>query len=205
MATLDGKTAGAPLTVLPPDIKRVEVGAGPPVPNVFSGGASELGTVVFHGCAPSGSVIALASSSPSASVPASITTGGPSYNTFSITTSQVAATTTVSITATWKGQSVPVSITLHPPPTLLSPATNASFAIGTSVLFEWNDLPGLTFQVQVDDSSSFTAPLLVDQYSSQSPFAWSTLPSGTLYWRIAGRDAYGQLGPWSAVRPLRIN
>jgi hypothetical protein len=88
---------------------------------------------------------------------------------------------------------------------LLSPATNASFAIGTSVLFEWNDLSGLTFQVQVDDSSSFTAPLLVDQYSSQSPFAWSTLPSGTLYWRIAGRDAYGQLGPWSAVRPLRIN
>jgi hypothetical protein len=58
--------------------------------------------------------------------------------------------------------------------------------------------------VQVDDLSSFTAPLVVDQYSSRSPFAWSTFPSGTLYWRVAGRDAYGQLGPWSAVRSFSV-
>ncbi len=203
-ASLGAQSVSAPLTVDPPNIKQVDVGVGPPVPNIFSGGASEVGTVVFNGLAPTGSVIALSSSSVAVSVPPSVTVSQPLPASFTITTSQVTATTSATITATWKGQSVPISLTLHPPPTLLAPASGASFATGQAVTFDWNDLLGLSYEIQIAGTSDFAAPALDQQVFSVSQFTSSTLPSGTLFWRVRGIDVYGAPGPWSAVGSITV-
>jgi hypothetical protein len=94
-ATLQGQAtpATAPLTVDPASLNQVFIGSnqkedGRSTPNVFSGGTPQIGTLLFNGNAPSGTVVTLASSSPAASVPASVTAAGQLVS-FSITTQQV--------------------------------------------------------------------------------------------------------------------
>ena len=203
-ASYNGTTRTAQITVKPPEVGGVDIGA-PFTPAVFPGGVSVVGHVLFKGWPPDGSVIALESTNPAAHVPASITISGNSPASFTITTDKVTTTQTGVIRATWKGLTVEKAITLHPPPTLLSPANGASFAQGASVLLDWNDLEGISYWIQVDDSPQFTAPLFVDQSPSRnSYFQTSTLPVGTLYWRVQTLDVYGNRGDWSEVRTLTI-
>ena len=203
-ATFEGTTRSATITVKPPALAGVDIGA-PAVPAVFPAGVSAVGHVLFKGWPADGSVIALQSTNPAAHVPPSITISGSSPASFTITTDKVTTTQTGVIRATWKGVTVEKTITLHPPPTLLSPTNGASAASGSTVILDWNDLDGISYWIQVDDSPQFTAPLFVDQSSSRtSSWQTSTLPVGTLHWRVQTLDAYGNGGDWSEVRTLTI-
>jgi hypothetical protein len=210
-STLNGQAtpATAPLTVDPADLNQVFIGSnqkedGRSTPNVLSGGTPQVGTVLFNGNAPSGSAVTLASNSPAASVPASVTATGQLVS-FSITTRQVTTSTPVTITATWRAKTVSVKMTLQPPPTLRAPAPGASFATGHVVIFRWHTPAGLSSHLQVADNPAFTSPVVdVDTNTGQAWAVTSPLPSGKLYWRVLGVDVYGAQGPPSAVNTITI-
>ena len=177
---------------------------GRSTPNVFSGGTPQVGTLLFNGNAPSGTVVTLASSSPAVSVPASVTAAGQLVS-FSITTNQVTTSTRVTITATWRGKTVSARMTLQPPPTLRAPASGAGFATGQVVIFHWHTPAGLSSQLQVADNPAFTNPVIdLDTNTTQAWAVTSPLPSGRLYWRVLGVDVYGADGPSPAVRTLTV-
>jgi hypothetical protein len=176
---------------------------GRSTPNVFSGGTPQVGTLLFNGNAPSGSVIKLAGSSPAASVPASVTAAGQLVS-FSITTRQVTASTPVVLTATWRGKTVSAKMILQPPPALQAPAAGASFATGHVVIFRWHTPSGLSSELQVATDPAFTNPVTDFNTDTSQAWALSSLPSGTLYWRVLGVDVYGAEGPSPAVRTLTI-
>jgi hypothetical protein len=207
-ATLNGQAATAPLIVAPASLNQVYIGSnqkedGRSVPNIFSGGTSQVGNLLFNGNAPSGSVVTLASSSPAASVPASVTAAGQGVA-FTISTSQVTASTPVVITATWRGRTVMARMTLQPPPTLETPATGTHFAAGHVVIVRWHTPAGLSSELQVADNRAFKNPLTDFNTDTAQAWALSSLPSGKLFWRVLGVDVYGADGPPSAVNTLII-
>jgi hypothetical protein len=110
-ASYAGSTATVPVTVEPPSLK--ELG---PSPNAVTGGTPAPGNIALNGSAPpGGAVVTLTSSSPLAAPPASVTLAQGAFSgQFSIPTSAVSATTTVTITASWKGKQVSLPITLEP-------------------------------------------------------------------------------------------
>jgi hypothetical protein len=194
----------APLTVDPAALSQVFIGSSQSRPtSVFSGRTPQVGTLLFNGNAPSGTVVTLASSSPAASVSASVTAAGQLVS-FSITTQQVTATTPVVITASWRGKTVSVKMILQPPPILQAPAAGASFATGQVVIFRWHTPFGLSSELQVAINPHFKNP--VTDVNTNTAHAWglSSLPSGTLYWRVLGVDVYGVDGPSSAVRTFTV-
>jgi len=84
-------------------------------------------------------------------------------------------------------------------PTLIGPANGATVA--QPVTLDWFDVPdAANYRVQIDDSSSFTSPLIVDQTVSGSQFAAPTLPATTHWWRVRGVNSAGTAGPFSVVR-----
>jgi hypothetical protein len=210
-ATLQGQAAPAtaPLTVDPAALNQVFINSnqkedGRSTPNVFSGGTPQVGTLLFNGNAPIGTTVTLASSSPAASVPASVTAVGQLVS-FSITTRQVTTSTPVVLTATWRGKTVSAKMILQPPPALLSPAPAASFAFGHVVIFRWHTGRGLSSELQVAGNPAFTNPAVdVNTNTGQAWAVTSPLPSGTLYWRVLGVDVYGADGPSPVARTLTI-
>jgi hypothetical protein len=207
-ATIGGQGASAPLTVDPASLNQVFLGSNQKIdgkypPNIFSGGTSTVGTVLFNGNAPPGSIVTLASNSPAASVPATVTATGQLAS-FSVTTRQVTTSTPVIITATWRGRTVLVRMTLQPPPTLVAPAPGASFATGQRVTFVWHTPTGLSSDLQVADNPAFTNPVV--DVNPNNAHAWqvTSLPSGKLYWRVLGVDIYGADGPSSAVNTITV-
>lgn len=123
-ASYAGSTSSVPIIVNPPSLKQVG-----PSPNRISGGATASAFVELNGTAPAvGAAVSLTSSSPLAVPPATVTVSpGGVLQFFSIQTSAVAAATSVTITASWKGQQVTHQLTLEPgvPPAVwtLDPAT----------------------------------------------------------------------------------
>src|SRR5919106_5925924 len=85
-------------------------------------------------------------------------------------------------------------------PTLLSPAQDASPA--QPVAFDWTDVAAATaYRVQIDNSNSFSAPLVVDRVVTPSQFSGATLNTGVRYWwRVRGINSAGTAGAWSSVR-----
>jgi Beta-propeller repeat len=84
-------------------------------------------------------------------------------------------------------------------PTLVSPANASSQP--QPVTFDWNDTTSaVSYQIQVDDSSAFTAPLVRDQSVTSSQYATSGLPTTTHFWRVRGVNTAGVAGAWSATR-----
>jgi hypothetical protein len=201
--TLDGHAVTAPLTVDPARLNQVFIESnqqvdGSSLPNFLSGGTGVVATLLFNGNAPIGSVISMASSSPAASVPATAPAIGQ-LTSFSITTRPVTASTPVVIAATWRGSTVSVKMTLQPPPTLLGPSSGSSFATGQRINFHWRTPAGLSSELQIADSPAFTNP--VEDFNTDTAEAWTftSLPSGTLYWRVLGVDVYGNEGPAPAA------
>jgi hypothetical protein len=84
-------------------------------------------------------------------------------------------------------------------PTLVSPA-NASTQ-PQPITFDWNDAgSAVSYNIQIDDSSAFTAPLVRDQNVTSSIYATSDLSTATHFWRVRGVNSAGVAGAWSSVR-----
>ena len=84
-------------------------------------------------------------------------------------------------------------------PTLVSPS-NADTP-PQPITFDWNGVTSAaSYTIQIDDSSTFTAPLVRDAVVNDSMYATSGLATVTHFWRVRGVNSAGVAGPWSAVR-----
>ena len=85
----------------------------------------------------------------------------------------------------------------------MSPAAGAQVA--QPFTFDWSDVArGRWYVIEVDDASSFTAPLVLAATTTPSPLAVNSLPNGALFWRVRAFNADGVGGPYSAVRTVRV-
>ena len=92
-----------------------------------------------------------------------------------------------------------------PAPSLMSPASGARFAVGAAVNFDWSDVTGAaSYTLQIDDSDSFPAPLVMTQTPAASQFSTSALPVRTMWWRVRANPPSGSPGAWSAVRRFEV-
>ena len=97
------------------------------------------------------------------------------------------------------GNTPPAPPGVPPAPTLLSPSNASSQA--QPIGFDWSDVQSAaTYQIQIDDSSAFTAPLVRDASVSASNYVAGGLPAGTQFWRVRGVNSAGVPGAWSATR-----
>jgi hypothetical protein len=184
-------------------------------PTSVVGGSTAQGTITLTGGAPSGgAVVTLSSANTSVvSVPASVTVAaGASSATFGVNTSPVTANTPVTITATYGGLSRTTTLTVTPAstssltaPSLVSPAADARFSPGSSITFDWTDVSGAaSYTIQIDDSDTFAAPLVVNQNTTVSQFTTSTLPTIRMWWRVRAISAAGTPGSWSPARRFEV-
>ena len=177
-------------------------------PATVVGGNTSQGTVTLTSAAPSGgTVVSLSSSNTSvATVPASVTvSAGSTSRTFTVTTSSVSSSTPVTITGS-AGATRTASLSVTPPstsppaaPSLVSPANGTTVTL--PVTLDWSDVTGAAaYQIQIDNSSSFSAPLVVDQTVATSQFSAASLASQQHWWRVRGVNSSGTAGAWSGVR-----
>ncbi|OGN81555.1 MAG: hypothetical protein A2X23_13030 [Chloroflexi bacterium GWC2_73_18] len=82
-------------------------------------------------------------------------------------------------------------------PNLLSPDPGAT--VSANPVLSWDAVTGATkYRVQVSAVSNFsTFSYNVDTYDRRATPP-TDLPLGTLYWRVAGMDVSGNLGPWGS-------
>ena len=84
-------------------------------------------------------------------------------------------------------------------PALIAPAADATVA--QPVAFDWSDVAGATgYELQVDDSSTMSAPFRASQIVAASQASVGSLPAQALWWRVRARNADGSFGPFSATR-----
>src|SRR5688572_9571911 len=91
-------------------------------------------------------------------------------------------------------------------PTLVSPAHNATLPLNQSITFTWNPVASAaTYQIQIDDSSSFSSPLVLSRTGlTQTQTTHTFTSERTFWWRVRGRTASGTNGAWSTVRSFVI-
>jgi hypothetical protein len=91
-------------------------------------------------------------------------------------------------------------------PTLVSPANNATLPLNQSITLTWNPVAGAaTYQIQIDDSSSFSSPLVLSRTGITQTQTSNTFTSErTFWWRVRGQTASGTNGAWSTVRSFVI-
>jgi hypothetical protein len=193
-------------------------------PTSIVGGNPVAGGVTLTDPAPAGgALVSLSSSAPFAgtvSVPPSVTVpAGATSATFTVTTSPVSESEQATITGSWNGSTksatlivVPDAPPPSPPPpgplpapSQIAPAADAVFAAGSSVFFDWSDVSGAAgYTLQVDDSSTFTAPLTVSQNITASQSTVAGLPTQRLWWRVRAFDSGGNPGTWSGTRRFEL-
>jgi hypothetical protein len=171
-------------------------------------GGSSFATVTVASASSTDEVLQVASSNPAAAsvpngmmIPAGSTTGG-----FNIFTSAVNTQTVVTISVSGGGVTKTATLTVNPTPppppaapTLLSPATDANVA--QPINFDWSDVSGAnSYEIQIDDSSSFTAPLTRSQRVSVSQATITSLPAQRFFWRVRAFNSAGAAGSFSASR-----
>jgi hypothetical protein len=92
-----------------------------------------------------------------------------------------------------------------PAPSLISPAADARFSPGTSITFDWTDVSGAAgYTIQIDDSDTFSTPLIVNVNTTVSQFTTSTLPTTRMWWRVRANSSSGVAGNWSAARRFEV-
>jgi hypothetical protein len=91
-----------------------------------------------------------------------------------------------------------------PPPVPSAPALVSPANADTPpqpITFDWNDASSaVSYTIQIDDSSAFSAPLVREQSVTTSIYATSNLATTTHFWRVRGVNSVGTAGAWSAVR-----
>ena len=206
-----GASASATLTVNPPSAATLSALGVSPTSVV--GGASSTATITLTAAAPAGgAVVTLASSSAAAAIPASATVvAGATSATFPVTTSTVATATAVTLTATYSGVSRTAILTVNPAatsslpaPSLLSPAVDARFSPGQTIVFDWSDVAGAArYTIQIASQDTFSSPT-VNTTVSASIYLASTLPITRMWWRVRAIDASGRPGAWSEARRFEV-
>jgi hypothetical protein len=61
-----------------------------------------------------------------------------------------------------------------------------------------------TYELQIDDTDKFSAPLVLDRTLTASQFSAGGLPTETMFWRVRAISSTGVTGPWSAVRRFEL-
>jgi hypothetical protein len=85
-------------------------------------------------------------------------------------------------------------------PTLVSPANGAT-NVAQPVTLDWNNVTNATsYEVQVDNSSTISAPFVANPTVSVSQVTLSGLPAQQLWWRVRARNSAGVFGPFSSTR-----
>jgi hypothetical protein len=177
-------------------------------------GGSSFATVTIASPSSTDQVLQVASSNPSiASVPNGVTIpAGSTSGGFNIFTTSVSVQTVVTISVSGGGVTRTANLTVNPDaaptptpqptpgaPTLLSPASNARVA--QPINFDWTDVSGATsYEIQIDDSNNFTAPLTLSQTVGVSQVTITGLPAQRLFWRVRAFNSAGVAGPFSASR-----
>lgn len=175
-------------------------------PTTVTGGSSSTGTVRLTAAAPSGgTVVALTDDSSAVTVPSSVTvSAGSTSRTFTATTTAVSAQTTATISGTAGGVTRSASLTVNPPtpaaPSLQSPANGAT-GVAQPITLDWSTVTNaVTYEVQVDDSSTISSPYVANPTVTASEVTLSGLPARQLWWRVRARNGAGVAGPFSSVR-----
>ena len=92
-----------------------------------------------------------------------------------------------------------------PAPSLIRPTSDARFSPGQTITFDWSDVNGAaSYQLQIDNSESFSAPLTLSQTTTASPFATNSLPIQRMWWRVRAVSASGTPGAWSSIRRFEV-
>jgi len=183
-------------------------------PASIIGGNASQGTVTITSAAPSGgAVVALSSSNTAAAtLPASVTVpAGATTATFSVGTRTVTSSTSVTLSASYNATTRNATLLVNPAsggtlaaPALISPASDARFAPGQNVGFDWSDVTGAaSYTIQIADRDTFTS-LIVNQTVAVSQFNSNTLPTMTMWWRVRANPSSGNPGTWSAVRRFEV-
>jgi hypothetical protein len=69
------------------------------------------------------------------------------------------------------------------------------------VILDWSDVSAAaSYLIQIDDSSTFSAPRVVEQTVTTSQFTAASLAARRHWWRVRGIDSAGTAGAWSSVR-----
>src|SRR6185436_17556019 len=83
-----------------------------------------------------------------------------------------------------------------PAPTLVSPANQATVAL--PVTLDWSDVSAAaSYVIHIDDSSTFSAPRVVEQTVTASQFTVTSLAIRQHWWRVRGVNSAGTAGAWS--------
>jgi hypothetical protein len=176
-------------------------------PTSVTGGTNATGTVALSAAAPAGGVsVTLSTGNSAVQLPPVITVpAGQSQVSFTVTTTQVSASTPVTLTAfsgsTTRSTTLTVTSGSTAPgsPTLLSPANAATVSL--PVTLDWNDVPNAaSYEIQVDDSSAFSAPLVLNLTSTASQTTVTGLTAVQHWWRVRAKTSAGVLGNFSASR-----
>jgi hypothetical protein len=103
------------------------------------------------------------------------------------------------------------SFTVRPPPGPLpaprpeTPANGGTANTGQQVAFFWQPVNGAaSYQLQVANNSNFTQPLVIDQSVTGNELDTSTLPMGTLFWRVRALNSNNNPGLRTAVFMLNV-
>lgn len=104
------------------------------------------------------------------------------------------------------GGTAPPTPTPPAAPALLSPANNARLPLNQSIPFSWSAVAGAaTYEIQFDDSSSFSAPLVAAQTGlTQTQTTQTFTIERRFWWRVRARTGGGTNGAWSSVRSFDI-
>ncbi|MDY0017334.1 MAG: C25 family cysteine peptidase [Candidatus Delongbacteria bacterium] len=91
---------------------------------------------------------------------------------------------------TFQDVTVSTGSTPPPTPTLSSPA-NGSGTTDQTPTFEWSNVGGTSYTIQVDNGSGFTSPEINQTVSAVTYTPGSNLALGTYYWRVLATNSYG--------------
>lgn len=202
-------SASANLTINPSAPNNVWVTSLTLNPTTVVAGGTSTATVTINAPAPAGgSSVQISPWSPATGPASVIIPAGATSATFTVGTTSVTTTTLAKVWAllntSWAagltvtpggggGTGTPVA------PTLVSPSNGAT--PGLPVTLDWNDVANAaSYQLQVDDSSSFTTPRVIDITLTASQHSASSLALRQHWWRVRGRNSAGTAGAWSSVR-----
>jgi hypothetical protein len=92
-----------------------------------------------------------------------------------------------------------------PAPVPEFPANGATVTAGQQVSFFWQPVTGAaSYELQVANNASFTGPLVLDREPTGNQVNTSTLPVGSLFWRVRAMDSLGDPGAWSVTFQLTV-